>query len=157
MKKQLAAVAVAGALALALTGCRSTDVYDSDEGIASEDEMIVTMNADKTVYAAGIACTFGSLSGKEALITVTLDEGATEGALAVDLDLTADSGRLKFVSIAPDGTVETLLEGTGTASATVAVAQEGEYRIAVIGEEAVGSYNIDITAADGVSYTIDGE
>lgn len=153
--KKLVIAMLAAACALALAGCNAADVYDNDEEIASSfDSIAATNDSSELDEGLGVSSTFEGLSGKATVARIETTEGAAASWVTFSIDLAVDSGRLKVVSVSPDGSVETLLEGTGSDTVTIDLG-EGEYAVKVIADSAAGSYSVELNEATGATCTFE--
>lgn len=103
------------ALAFSLSGCASfvsataaymNDIYDDDEKIAADYSSYSYNNLKQTLKNSSLDVS-GQMTGMDTVWTFTPQE---DTEISYTCTLTAQSGRAKLVLVAPDDTVQTLLE-----------------------------------------------
>ena len=130
-------------LCLCLTGCQpgkaQQEIYHDDTLIArSYDSELYIMHISQTKDGARIE-SFDSFTGADTCKKFTV--GRTEETLSYAVTAAIDAGEWKLVLVAPDGTVTTLLEGSGETEGELTLTK-GKWRIKSVGLACEGEFTL---------------
>lgn len=152
--KRLVPIICAGLGALALVGCggaadsKYAEYWDNDELIAEQ-----TANYTHRAFSGDLGggdATSQSFQGFTGKYVVWRFESEAGGSVALDCEVALEHGDFKLVSIAPDGEVETLIEGSGSFEKAIEL-DAGETRIARIGVDASGTFAGELSDLEGAT------
>ena len=152
--KKFIPIVCTGLVAMALAGCGGAadseyaEYWDNDELIAgqTEDHAHKAFSGDP----GGGDSTSQSFQGFTGKYVVWRFESEAGGSVTLGCEAKIEDGDFKLVSIAPDGDVETLIEGSGSCEEEVEL-EAGETRIARIGVDASGTFSGELAGLEGAT------